>query len=72
MINTIKKYLGDEASHLLDYKSKTVDKSELHLPGPDMVDRIWMPSDRSIPVLRNLQAILNTGRLAGTGRHVPR
>ncbi len=67
MIKTIKKYLGDEASYYLTHKSKTVDKSQLHLPGPDYVDRVWMPSDRPIPVLGNLQLILNSGRLAGTG-----
>ena len=67
MINTIKEYLGDQASYYLDHQSKTVDKSLLNLPGPDFVDRVWIPSDRPIAVLRNLQAIFNSGRLAGTG-----
>ena len=65
--NEIFELLGDEAESLLSYESKGFDKSELHLPGPDSVDRVFMQSDRSPQVLRNLQAILNAGRLAGTG-----
>src|SRR5207302_6074952 len=39
----------------------------LHLPGPDFVDRVWAPSDRSPRVLRNLQSLFGHGRLADTG-----
>ena len=35
--------------------------------GPDYIDRVFAHTDRSIRVMRNLQAIFNTGRLAGTG-----
>ncbi len=59
--------LGDEASDLLEYQSKTISKEALHLPGPDFVDRIFAPSDRNIRVLRSLQTIFNHGRLAGSG-----
>jgi len=60
--------LGPESSkHLLEHKCETIDKSALHLPGPDFVDRIFALSDRPIPVLRNLQAIFDHGRLGGTG-----
>jgi class I fructose-bisphosphate aldolase len=59
--------LGKEADSLLNHKSKTIPKENLHLPGPDFVDRILVGSDRSPNVLRNLQLIFNTGRLAGTG-----
>jgi fructose-bisphosphate aldolase, class I len=59
--------LGDKAEYLLNHQSKTIDKDSLHLPGPDFVDRIWTGSDRSPQVLRNLQALYNKGRLAGTG-----
>ncbi len=58
--------LGDDA-HLLEHKCTTIDKSSLHLPGSDFVDRIYAQSDRSIPVLRNLQSIFGHGRLGGTG-----
>ena len=59
--------LGAEASSLLKYKAKGIDKKSLHLPGPDFVDRIFGPSDRSPQVLRNLAALYGNGRLAGSG-----
>ncbi|NTV45918.1 MAG: class I fructose-bisphosphate aldolase [Chlorobiales bacterium] len=62
----IEAILGSEAKSLLEYKAKFPSDS-LHLPGPDFVDRVWMQSDRSVNVLRNLQSIYNTGRLARTG-----
>lgn len=66
MLNKIKELLGSEADSLLSYKAK-FPKEQLHLPGPDFVDRIFSQSDRSINVLKNLQWIFQTGRLAGTG-----
>lgn len=59
--------LGDEASYLLEHESKTVPKEQLHLPGPDFVDRVWSLSDRNPRVLRSLQTLYGHGRLAGTG-----
>lgn len=59
--------LGPEAESLLGYKCETIDKAALHVPGPDFVDRIMADGDRPVPVLRNMQAIFNTGRLARTG-----
>lgn len=64
---TIQQLLGDKAEYLLAHQSKTISKEQLHLPGPDFVDRIWMPSDRNPQVLRSLQHMYNTGRLAGSG-----
>jgi fructose-bisphosphate aldolase, class I len=66
MDKKITELLGKEADDLLNHKAKVPAKG-LHLPGPDYVDRIYAISDRSIPVLRNLQWMLDTGRLAGTG-----
>ena len=66
MINKIQELLGSEADALLKYKAK-FPKEQLHLPGPDFVDRIFSHSDRKINVLRNLQSIFSHGRLAGTG-----
>jgi class I fructose-bisphosphate aldolase len=63
----VRSLLGAQADSLLAYESKTVGKSQLHLPGPDFVDRVASQTDRSPVVLRNFQHILNTGRLAGTG-----
>ena len=59
--------LGDQASRLLDHKCSTISADQLHLPGPDFVDRIIRDTDRPIPVLRSLCAMFNHGRLAGTG-----
>jgi class I fructose-bisphosphate aldolase len=59
--------LGPEADSLLKHVCKTISKQSLHLPGPDFVDRIFVPSDRNPRVLSNLQRFFGTGRLAGTG-----
>ena len=59
--------LGDEAEYYLGHQSQTIPQSQLHLPGGDIIDRVWRDSDRPITVLRNLQSLLNHGRLAGTG-----
>jgi class I fructose-bisphosphate aldolase len=58
--------LGKDAEALLTYKAK-VSKENLHLPGPNFVDRVAAESNRPIPVLRSLQQIFDTGRLAKTG-----
>jgi fructose-bisphosphate aldolase, class I len=64
--NSIESLLGKEAEDLLTYKAK-VSRDLIHLPGPDFVDRIWINSDRNPQVLRNLQLLYSTGRLANTG-----
>ncbi|MGP1374878.1 MAG: class I fructose-bisphosphate aldolase [Almyronema sp.] len=62
----IESILGDEAESLLTHKAK-VAKDQLHLPGPDWVDRIFAQSDRNPQVLRSLQQLYSAGRLANTG-----
>jgi class I fructose-bisphosphate aldolase len=64
--NSIESWLGDEAEYLLSYKAK-ISSDLLHLPGPDFVDRVWKDSDRSPQVLRSIQTLYSTGRLANTG-----
>src|SRR5262249_44052612 len=59
--------LGADAASLLEHVCRTVPKSELHLPGPDFIDRVFVPSDRKPGVLANLQRMFDTGRLRGTG-----
>jgi class I fructose-bisphosphate aldolase len=66
-IAAIKQLLGNESGYFLDHQSKTIGKDHLHLPGPDFVDRVWLNSDRSVPVLRSLQNLFDHGRLRGTG-----
>ena len=67
MIKKIQSLIGQEAESLLNYQCRGFAKESLHLPGPDFLDRIFMPSDRPINVLRSLAALFNHGRLAGTG-----
>lgn len=60
--------LGEEkAQYLLNHQCKTIDKSVLHTPSPDFVDKVWMQSNRSIPTLKSIQSLFDNGRLAGTG-----
>jgi class I fructose-bisphosphate aldolase len=59
--------LDKEAESLLNYECKGIPKAMLHLPGPDFVGRVLVHTDRPTAVLRNMQTIFNTGRLAGTG-----
>jgi class I fructose-bisphosphate aldolase len=66
-LDGIAKILGDEAKGLLEHKCKTIDKARLHLPGPDFLDRVVRDSDRNSQVMRNLAALRDHGRLAGTG-----
>ena len=66
-IEQITKLLGADGEDLLDFQTPKVNKDQLHLPGPDWIERIFIPSDRPNPVLRNMQLLFNTGRLAGTG-----
>jgi fructose-bisphosphate aldolase, class I len=63
----IAELLGDDAQTLLEHKSETISASDLHLPGPDFVDRVYSSTDRNNRVLRNLQALFDHGRLGGTG-----
>ena len=63
----IEKILGKDADFLLEHKCKTIPKDMLHLPGPDFVDRVVSLTGRPNAVLRNLEAVFNHGRLAGTG-----
>jgi class I fructose-bisphosphate aldolase len=59
--------LGDDASLLLDHKATAFPKEWLTVPGPTFLDDIFISSDRSSTVLRNLGTLYNHGRLGGTG-----
>jgi class I fructose-bisphosphate aldolase len=59
--------LEGDAKSLLGHVCKGIAKESLHLPGPDFIDRVVAQSDRSVPVLRSMQTLFGTGRLAGTG-----
>ena len=66
-ISKIQEYLGSDAESLLGHVSKTISREDLHLPGGDFVDRVWLDSDRSPSVLRSLQTLYSHGRLSGSG-----
>lgn len=66
MIDHITTLLGKNAEDLLNHTC-IFPRDTLHLPGPDFVERILLPSDRPIPVLRNMQLLFGSGRLARTG-----
>jgi class I fructose-bisphosphate aldolase len=59
--------LGKDADSLLKHRCQGIPKDSLHLPCPDVVDRIYQQSDRNLRVLVNLQRMINCGRLANTG-----
>src|ERR1700694_2735310 len=63
----IEEILGADASSLLQHQCRTIPKETLHLPGPDYVERSYGLSDRQTRVLGSLQALLDHGRLGGTG-----
>src|SRR4029077_8973142 len=63
----LEEVLGAEATDLLTHKSATVPASQLHLPGPDFVDRVWKDSDRPTRELRSLHTMVCHARRGNTG-----
>lgn len=66
-INEIEELLGADAEGLLRFSSPKIQKGQLHIPSGDFVDKVWIDSDRKPTVLRSMNTLFNTGRLAGTG-----
>jgi class I fructose-bisphosphate aldolase len=66
-ISQISELLGGDARNLLEHTCKHIKAEHIAHPSPDYVDRVFSQTDRSIPVLRSLQAIYDHGRLGGTG-----
>ncbi len=66
-LDELTKQLGPDGRGLLEHRCKTIEASQLMLPGPDFVDRVWAHSDRSPAVLRSISQFFNHGRLGGTG-----
>ncbi len=67
MTETLAELLGDEAESLLNHHCEGIPNKSLHLPSPDFVDRIFLPSDRNLRVLVNLKRLFSHGRLKDTG-----
>lgn len=66
-MNSIIELLGQESEYYLTHECKTIDKSLIHLPGEDFIERVWTYSDRNIRTLSSLRALYGHGRLANTG-----
>src|SRR5712671_5296674 len=66
-MTSIAQLLGDKAESLLGFTAPKITRERLHIPGPDLVDRLFSCSDRNNRVLSNLQRLINHGRLSGTG-----
>ena len=67
MTASIADLLGSDAQSLLSHKCQTISRDQLHLPGPDFIDRVLEPSDRNPRVLGSLSRMFGHGRLADTG-----
>jgi class I fructose-bisphosphate aldolase len=67
MLGRIQEILADKADGLLGHTCTTIDKSSIHAPGADFIDRVMSHTDRTPTVLRNMQTMYDHGRLAGTG-----
>jgi fructose-bisphosphate aldolase, class I len=67
MARNINDLLGKDADYLLKHQSKTILKEQLQTPSPDFVDKVFVQTNRNTQVLRSLQALYGTGRLANTG-----
>ena len=63
----IEKLLGDESDYLLGHTCKTIDKSNLHIPGADYIDRVVSQKSLKPRVAQSLQSLFNAGRLSGSG-----
>jgi class I fructose-bisphosphate aldolase len=63
----IQEILAGQAEYYLNHTATAIDKSMLHVPGPDAIDNVWSASNRNLQTLRSIAALQNHGRLAGTG-----
>jgi class I fructose-bisphosphate aldolase len=59
--------LGKDAKYLLDHKSKTISKEQIHLPSSNFVENVFVQTNRTPQVLRSLQNMFDKGRLGNTG-----
>ncbi|NCN27478.1 class I fructose-bisphosphate aldolase [bacterium] len=59
--------LGSDAQQLLEHKCETISQDQIYVHTPDRIDDVMLESSRSPAVLRNLQSLSTTGRLAGSG-----
>ena len=63
----LEEILGKDATSLLEHRCKGISKDTIYPAGPNWVSDVMATSDRPVSVLRNLQSLLDHGRLGGTG-----
>src|SRR5690606_14312978 len=63
----IQELLADKAEYYLGHECKTISKDALHTPSADVINSVWKDSNRNVPTLRSIQALMGNGRLANTG-----
>lgn len=59
--------LGEKQEYYLGHTCKTITKTMIHAPSPEIIEKVWTNSDRNIPTLNHLQQLFNHGRLGGSG-----
>lgn len=59
--------LGEKQEYYLGHTCKTITKTMIHAPSPEIIEKVWINSDRNIPTLNHLQQLFNHGRLSGSG-----
>jgi len=64
-LNQIEEYLGGK--ELLEHTCEKIGRDRIQSPSGDFVDKVFAHSDRSIPVLNNLQRLFSHGRLSDSG-----
>ena len=52
-MNKIIDLLVNRAEYYLGHTCKTIDKSLIHVPSADTIDKVWINSDRNIRIFRN-------------------
>ena len=57
--------LGADANELLDHSCETIDRSLLHLPGPDFIERVLLDTDRSTATIATCGGCSSTAASAG-------
>ncbi len=65
--SSIQSTLADQAESLLGFSSAKISKDGLHVPSKNFVSDIFGISNRSAEVQKNMNQMMNTGNLAGTG-----
>jgi class I fructose-bisphosphate aldolase len=63
----LEEVLGAETKTLLEHRCKGISKEQIYAPNGNWVSDIVSNSDRNPQVMRSLQALMDHGRLKGTG-----